>query len=27
VDNWSPSVDLGVLARTVRAVIAGTGAY
>ncbi len=27
VDNWSPSVDLGVLVRTVRAVIAGTGAY
>jgi exopolysaccharide biosynthesis polyprenyl glycosylphosphotransferase len=27
VDNWSPSVDLGVLLRTVRAVIAGTGAY
>ncbi|MGR6971722.1 sugar transferase [Streptomyces cynarae] len=27
VDNWSPSGDLEVLARTVRAVIAGTGAY
>ncbi|MFD8708216.1 sugar transferase [Kitasatospora sp. NPDC059648] len=27
VDNWSPSVDLAVLVRTVRAVIAGTGAY
>ncbi|MET8948679.1 sugar transferase [Streptomyces sp. NPDC004542] len=27
VDNWSPSVDLGVLVRTVRAVVAGTGAY
>ncbi|MED7825298.1 sugar transferase [Streptomyces chiangmaiensis] len=27
VDNWSPSVDVDVLVRTVRAVIAGTGAY
>lgn len=27
VDNWSPSVDLGILFRTVRAVVAGTGAY
>ncbi|MFF4208651.1 sugar transferase [Streptomyces sp. NPDC001796] len=27
VDNWSPSVDLGVLVRTVRAVVSGTGAY
>ncbi|MEU9275062.1 sugar transferase [Streptomyces sp. NPDC048342] len=27
VDNWSPSVDLGVLMRTVRAVVTGTGAY
>ncbi|WNB96747.1 sugar transferase [Streptomyces sp. CGMCC 4.7035] len=27
VDNWSPSVDLEVLVRTVRAVLAGTGAY
>ncbi|SED87240.1 exopolysaccharide biosynthesis polyprenyl glycosylphosphotransferase [Streptomyces sp. 2224.1] len=27
VDNWSPSVDLGVLVRTVPAVITGTGAY
>ncbi|MDQ0762568.1 sugar transferase [Streptomyces canus] len=27
VDNWSPSVDFTVLLRTVRAVIAGTGAY
>ncbi|MEU6505632.1 sugar transferase [Streptomyces sp. NPDC046942] len=27
VDNWSPSVDLQVLMRTVRAVFAGTGAY
>ncbi|MFJ8360415.1 sugar transferase [Streptomyces sp. NPDC093984] len=27
VDNWSPSVDLGVLARTVRAVLGGAGAY
>jgi exopolysaccharide biosynthesis polyprenyl glycosylphosphotransferase len=27
VDNWSPSVDLEVLVRTVRAVVTGTGAY
>ncbi|MFF7977813.1 sugar transferase [Streptomyces sp. NPDC007901] len=27
VDNWSPSGDLGVLMRTVRAVVARTGAY
>ena len=27
VDNWSPSVDLGILVRTARAVVAGTGAY
>ncbi|MGW3498003.1 sugar transferase [Streptomyces sp. NPDC001020] len=27
VDNWSPSVDLGLLCRTVRAVVTGTGAY
>ncbi|MFF7879543.1 sugar transferase [Streptomyces sp. NPDC020794] len=27
VDNWSPSMDLGVLVRTMRAVVAGTGAY
>jgi exopolysaccharide biosynthesis polyprenyl glycosylphosphotransferase len=27
VDNWSPSIDLEVLVRTVRAVFAGTGAY
>ncbi|MCF1506624.1 sugar transferase [Streptomyces glomeratus] len=27
VDNWSLSVDIGVLVRTVRAVLAGTGAY
>ncbi|MGW5341645.1 sugar transferase [Streptomyces sp. NPDC004050] len=27
VDNWSPSVDLGVLCRTVGAVVAGRGAY
>jgi lipopolysaccharide/colanic/teichoic acid biosynthesis glycosyltransferase len=27
VDNWSPSVDLGILVRTVRAVVAGAGAY
>jgi exopolysaccharide biosynthesis polyprenyl glycosylphosphotransferase len=27
VDNWSPSGDLEVLVRTVRAVVAGTGAY
>ncbi|MFI2432277.1 sugar transferase [Streptomyces sp. NPDC018693] len=27
VDNWSPSLDLGVLCRTVRAVVSGTGAY
>ncbi|MEU6094490.1 sugar transferase [Streptomyces sp. NPDC047079] len=27
VDNWSLSVDVGVLLRTVRAVLAGTGAY
>ncbi|MGW1159241.1 sugar transferase [Streptomyces sp. NPDC002519] len=27
VDNWSLSVDVGVLVRTVRAVLAGTGAY
>jgi lipopolysaccharide/colanic/teichoic acid biosynthesis glycosyltransferase len=27
VDNWSPSGDLGVLCRTVGAVVAGRGAY
>lgn len=27
VDNWSLSLDAGVLVRTVRAVLAGTGAY
>lgn len=27
VDNWSPAGDLGVLVRTVRVVVAGTGAY
>ncbi|QIY72672.1 sugar transferase [Streptomyces sp. RLB1-33] len=27
VDNWSPAGDLGVLVRTVRAVVGGTGAY
>ncbi|MGI5508665.1 sugar transferase [Streptomyces sp. CA-106131] len=27
VDNWSPFGDLGVLVRTVRAVVTGTGAY
>ncbi|MFF4039592.1 sugar transferase [Streptomyces sp. NPDC001816] len=27
VDNWSPAGDFAVLARTVRAVVAGTGAY
>ncbi|HEY9441535.1 MAG TPA: sugar transferase [Streptomyces sp.] len=27
VDNWSPLVDLGVLCRTVGAVVAGRGAY
>jgi lipopolysaccharide/colanic/teichoic acid biosynthesis glycosyltransferase len=27
VDNWSPSVDVGVLFRTVRAVVSGDGAY
>jgi lipopolysaccharide/colanic/teichoic acid biosynthesis glycosyltransferase len=27
VDNWSPSVDFGVLMRTVRAVVTGAGAY
>ncbi|MFE3323390.1 sugar transferase [Streptomyces sp. NPDC059176] len=27
VDNWSPSVDFGVLCRTVRAVVEGGGAY
>ncbi|MGY6024253.1 sugar transferase [Streptomyces spinosirectus] len=27
VDNWSPSVDFGILCRTLRAVVEGTGAY
>ncbi|UXY21006.1 sugar transferase [Streptomyces cynarae] len=27
VDNWSPTVDVGVLCRTLRAVVAGDGAY
>ncbi|GHE08188.1 hypothetical protein GCM10010339_55590 [Streptomyces alanosinicus] len=27
VDNWSPSVDFGILRRTVRAVVEGHGAY
>ncbi|MFD7611916.1 sugar transferase [Streptomyces sp. NPDC059828] len=27
VDNWSPSVDFGVLCRTLRAVVEGNGAY
>ncbi len=27
VDNWSPAEDLALLARTVRVVVAGTGAY
>ncbi|MFD4142141.1 sugar transferase [Streptomyces sp. NPDC058572] len=27
VDNWSPSVDYGVLCRTLRAVVEGNGAY
>jgi exopolysaccharide biosynthesis polyprenyl glycosylphosphotransferase len=27
VDNWSPSVDFGILRRTLRAVIEGNGAY
>ncbi|MFJ4366619.1 sugar transferase [Streptomyces chartreusis] len=27
VDNWSPTVDLGILSRTLRAVVEGNGAY
>ncbi|MFE4575170.1 sugar transferase [Streptomyces chartreusis] len=27
VDNWSPAVDLGILSRTLRAVVEGNGAY
>ncbi|MFF2504006.1 sugar transferase [Streptomyces sp. NPDC058067] len=27
VDNWSPSVDFGILCRTLRAVVEGSGAY
>ncbi|GAA2888468.1 sugar transferase [Streptomyces mexicanus] len=27
VDNWSPAMDIGVMARTVRAVLNGQGAY
>ena len=27
VDNWSPIVDLQILFRTFRAVVAGSGAY
>lgn len=27
VDNWSPGVDLGILSRTLRAVVEGNGAY
>lgn len=27
VDNWSPSVDFGILRRTLRAVVEGNGAY
>ena len=27
VDNWSPTVDLGILGRTLRAVVEGNGAY
>ncbi|MFE5027601.1 sugar transferase [Streptomyces sp. NPDC056656] len=27
VDNWSPSADLGILCRTLRAVVEGNGAY
>jgi lipopolysaccharide/colanic/teichoic acid biosynthesis glycosyltransferase len=27
IDNWSPSLDLGVLCRTFRAVVGGDGAY
>lgn len=27
VDNWSPALDVHVMARTVRAVLSGQGAY
>jgi hypothetical protein len=27
VENWSPALDLVILLKTVKAVLAGTGAY